>query len=233
MTAQEMYDSFILLYDVNGSYAAAGFEEDEVISFLNKAQEDVVKNLFVSQGPESIPELIDYQIEVLEEVSGAFFYNNVYKTKNGKPDDYFFYIDSRANILRGDVPGGVSWVNCDIIEEDDVNKFVTNGLNSPRLYRPVVYLSGGNVSLVIDGDSSLETDTVDVGGTIYDANFVLTYLRTPKEIALNPSSDSEINERWHQEIVNMAVNDAMAVTNDIRVKQRIVNQKSNDSKGNG
>lgn len=204
MTGPEMVDAFLLQYDINGSAAVAGFEDDEIYDFLNKAQLDLIRQVYYTKGPEPIANLIDNQQFSLNDA--PLTWPNTYRVD--EPSDFLFYIASRVYLTRSDYPVVLTntWVDTNIIKYEDVYKFTPEGENIMIFYNPVSYLNSKSISVIIDSFTSL------AGGD----NFIVSYVRKPGSISnlYGPA----INEKWHQEIVDLAVKNAILVTNDVRIR---------------
>jgi hypothetical protein len=248
MTTQEMIDAFLLEYDLNGSGAVAGFTDDEILDFLNKAQLELVKKGVTTHGPEIFEVLIDNQIGTLVNIStGGYLFPNSYIMKYdpigagleadmySKPDDYLFYISSRSFYTRTAYPAMPisGWVKNMEVKKENLEKYLASSTNTPIFYNPVVVITSNNITVILDGYSSVVDDQIgdvqDVNGTGV-TNFMLSYVRRPLKMRLLPTVyDCELNERWHQDIVDAAVMNALYVTNDVRVRQRIVNSKNENN----
>ena len=101
-----MVEAFLLQYDINGSAAVAGFEDEEIYDFLNKAQIDLVKNVYSQQGPEPLQSLIDNHSGILINITSPAWGNPYTYILAGAdfPDDFMFYINSRVRITRMNYP---------------------------------------------------------------------------------------------------------------------------------
>jgi hypothetical protein len=213
MTTQEMIDAFYLEYDLNGSAAVAGFEDSEVISFLNKSQLNLVKEFFFKAGPESLQVLVDHSSTNNLTVTGATYYNsNAYIST--LPTDYLFYINSRTFLTRSSLPviSSNSWIDNREIKKEETSKFIEGDANATIFYNPVIFANSGSLTVIID---SLTTIPPIAGAVV--SNFVLSYIKEPRDITSIVSS--ELDDKWHQNIVDAAVLNAMQVTNDFRIRQ--------------
>lgn len=216
MTAQEMIDAFLLQYDLNGSGAVAGFTDEEILEFLNKAQFDIVKKVFVEQGPQMFQELVeDLELALVPE-SATGYRSNTYESFPDFPADYAFYIDSTTRLTRTSFPtitvgSGGDWVANREISINQQYKFKANDSDQVIFYNPVVVVTQNRLLVTVDSYTTVFGDFES------DKSCVLKYLRIPTDIAL-PSTPSELNERWHQAIVDAALLNAMKVTNDARVR---------------
>lgn len=221
MSTQDMIDNFLLQYDLNGSGAVAGFTDDEIIEFLNKAQLDIVKKGFLESGPSLFHVLIDYQGFILVETIPEFNMPKTYKSENADfPTDFLFYITSHTHITKTQFPTIQmgDWVENRAILPKDLFKFRSNESDKVIFYNPVVMISSHNLEVTVD------TYTTIVGNTTTEVSCTMSYLRHPiiisSVIVPTVSGDCELEERWHQEIVNSALTNAMMVVNDVRMRRQ-------------
>lgn len=217
MTTQEMIDSFLLQYDLNGSGAVAGFTDGEIIEFLNKAQLDIVKKGFSESGPELFPVLIENTGLILAPADPALQMPNTFITGlAGFPTDFLFYIGSSTNLIRSKFPVITpgDWVSNRRIEASELFRYRANQSDMVIFYNPVVLLAYTDRGIGI----MVTTDfyTTVLGNYQDEENCVLLYLREP--ISIEAGISSEIEDRWHQEIVDGALFNAMMVTNDVRIR---------------
>lgn len=211
MTTQEMIDAFLLEYDLNGSGAVAGFEDEEIVAFLNKAQKEIVEKVFLEFGPNQIYDTTSSHTGTLTTTVGhGGHIHGEYTT--ALPTDFMYYINSSVKITRTSKPilTVMTWIKCNIIDNTDTENFMTNALNSMILINPVLFIQDGFIYVIID--SSTVLDTAD--------NLSFRYVKIPLDLDETvPAGVSELSEKWHQDIVNRAVLNAMRITNDFRVRQ--------------
>ena len=221
MTAQEMIDSFLLQYDLNGSGAVAGFTDDEILDFLNKSQLDIVKKGFIESGAGLFQTIIDFHNFEMVEATGLHF-SNAYSSADGEfPTNFLFYIGSRTNLTRSSFPtitGTEDWIKNREVKVKDFGKFNVNESDKVIFYNPVVVINSNNLTIALDSYTTL----IQVGG---QSNCIMTYLREPLSISLTvipgvTVDGSELNIKWHQEIIDAAVTQALLITNDVRIRGR-------------
>lgn len=215
MTANEMYDNFLLQYDVNGSSAAAGFIEEEVFSFLNKAQLELVSEVFLTTGSAPLEVLVSQLTTKMLNVQDINYWAvDDYETVG--LDDYLYYITSRSLVKRTVHPviATAIWIENDPIEVKNKNKYLVSDLNKPLFYRPKFFQTESLITPNIPTLNVITDSYCTLDITVN--NFVLLYLRKP--MILEVDGECELNEKWHQEIVNKAVLNALVITDDNRIK---------------
>lgn len=211
MTTQEMIDAFLLEYDLNGSGAVAGFEDSEIVAFLNKAQLELVEEIYLKYGPAQIYELITVVGKTMINGSGPYEYTV------GLPTDYMFDVDASVYVSsRTGYPAMVlaSWLEAKKISAPEASKFVSTGINALILPKPVYFIEDGSVIVLTDTRTAISTSIT---------NLSLRYVKTPVELDDVAPVNSELSVKWHQDIVNKAVFNAMQVTNDFRVRTKDLN----------
>jgi hypothetical protein len=206
MTTTGMINAFLLEYDLNGSGAVAGFEDSEIISFLNKAQLEIVEKVFLEFGPSQIYEVdkVDYLALTTTSI------HNINEYDTNVPTDFMYVISSSVRITRTAHPlVAAAWIDCESIDPKDSEKFITSALNTPIIIKPITFLQNGMVHVIIDDDTSIESGD----------NLALRYVSLPTDLDIStPTVSSELSIKWHQDIVNKAVYNAMLVTNDFRIR---------------
>ncbi len=211
-----MLEAFLLQYDINGSAAVAGFEDEEIYDFLTKAQLELVKNVYYTKGPEPLQTLIDNQNGILTNITSSGWGNPYTYVLAGTdfPDDFLFYINSRVKVTRSNYPSisSPTWVDTMPTKYDDISNFVPGSDNVKIFYHPLSYINDDNLSIIVDSYT-----TVIESGT--DPNVIMGYLKVPRDInqlILNP----DVHEKFHNDIVELAVFNAIKVTNDVRARTR-------------
>jgi len=222
MTTQEMIDNFLLQYDLNGSGAVAGFTDEEITEFLNKAQLDIVKKGFVDSGPELFPNIVKYHNFIMAVTDVTFNMPRTFTSGVGDfPADFLFYISSTSNITRTELPfiaGSGDWVENRLIRIRDLFKFRDNQSDKVMFYNPVVVLTDNSIQVAVDSDTTLE------GDYLTEVNLIMGYLREPVTMILETTPgagdevDCELEDRWHQEIVDAALLNAMSTVHDVRIR---------------
>lgn len=215
MTTQEMIDAFLLEYDLNGSGAVAGFEDSEIVSFLNKAQKELVDFLFLNEGTSKIYNLVDSAALTLLLVStdppGSSYNSNIYSAS--LPSDYVYPITASLKLTKTKFPSilGATWRKVLFIDISDMEKFQDSS-NNIILPDPVCYFTSNKVVTKVDSFTTVTTSA---------ANLMLTYVAYPADLSEStPTAVSELAENLHQRVVDIAVNNALRVVNDSRIKQQ-------------
>jgi len=207
MTGQEMIDSFLLEYDINGSGAVAGFEDDEILSFLNKAQLKVVEDVFLKFGPEQIYKANKVvNVSLLQDITEPAFWSV------GLETDFMYMVNVDVLLERDTIKiMNEGWIRARRVKPENVNKFIDNDLNRLILINPVFFVRDGMIYMIKDSYTTIKDES---------ANCKVSYVNVPVDIGLtSPTEDCKLSEKWHEDIVTLAVRMAMIVVNDARLRQ--------------
>lgn len=203
MTAAEMKSQFLAQYDAATSLAGPGWEDDEISSFLNKAQKDMVVELFNKRILDLISNLI-----VTEQISltnSATITNAVISSldlTNVNSHEFLYYISSTTQITRTSPTVTAGYVSNELIDVKDSLKFHKTDMNKvwfkyPKCY--MEYISSASAVLVVLYDSYTNAPT----------NGRIRFIKAPVEIDISGGTDTDINPVLHQEIVTKAVDEAV------------------------
>ena len=188
MTTAEMIQAFHIGYDI-ANLEGPGYEDEEIIVFLNQAQSiEVLKEVAIKRWT-YITNLLTN--DVLDTAPSALFnYHNI-----TVPTDSIAYVASKTKITRNTFkPITDEWMGNKLIRKELSGKYMSNALNHVILIQPVVYEESNNImSLIVDRHTTLTPP----------ANFVLEYIHKPSDIAVGV--DSEVNDVLHDRIVTTAI----------------------------
>lgn len=132
------------------------------------------------------------------------------------PNDYLFAISEDVtirylNILTNQYITKIQGVTQ--TTHDKFRNMIDNPLSQHRLHyqeaRPLRVFVGNNVQLISDGNYSIPT-------------YHLTYIRMPSDISIFDSTDCELYEQNHSEIVSLAVNMYLENQGDRRYQTQTV-----------
>jgi len=222
MTGQEMIDSFYQYYDRITNFSAPGYETDEVLLFLNNAQDEFIKDRAFGKGFQP-PALEDNQKRVADlrplitnitksVAPGAS--DGLHYTTG--PSDYLYYITSMAKVTRTNPTINAEFVECKYIKNEEQKKFLHSAVNVTHHINPVVFSDNYFTNnLWIQADSY--TTISHIG---------LSYISQPT--AIETGAASVLEDHTHQEIVDIAVRQALQVQQDPRWQSQVAEQKIKD-----
>lgn len=223
MTAAEMRNEFLILYDKITNFDAPGYEDDEISVFLNKAQERLVLHIINPTGNKYLVgfEVTEKRRKDLNElhrninIPSTDSINNADNKPFGRffrlPDDFLYAINEEVSITSRDACVDDT-VRQEVkpITHDTYNKVIRNPFKKPY---------GGKIAR-LDWNG-----TLNIGGTVGKAHeligdtnttintYHLRYIKTPAPINITTPGNCELNEITHRWIVDEAVAIATGVTN--------------------
>ena len=200
MTSSEMIQNVKMHYDIV-NLEGPGYEDDEILVFLNQAQDiEVRKEIFVRRWT-LISNLM--QNEILSTLKPAWS-EFTYHTQVTPSEDYIGYISSRSKITRTTFKdtNGAEWVGNIFITKEQAPRYTSNRNNRVILIVPRVYEEEDHTISVLYDSNTAFSGTND---------FELEYIRKPVDITT--FVDCEVNEIMHERIVITAVDLAKKVVN--------------------
>ena len=209
MTAAEMKAYFLAEYDAATSLSAPGWEDSEISTFLNIAQDTIVTELFRNKDLSRLGELINTATNLSTFPHPAGVTNGVFTNLSSVDNlglvNFFFYVDSRTTITRTNPTMTSQQLPNELIDRDSAKKFYLTPYNKLWLKYPKVYIesldSGDDIFprlvILVDAYTTLPL-LVDV-----------TYLKRPVRISITGVTTTDLNESLHQTIVQLAVEQAV------------------------
>ena len=192
MTTAEMIQNFHLGYDI-ANLEGPGYEDEEILVFLNSAQIiEVMKEVSIKRWTYISKLIVN---DILSTLKPAWSDYN-YHTAVTPSEDYIAYVTSKSKISRVGfkVTNGDEWVGNILIRKEQQGKYIYSTLNHVILIVPRVYEEeNGTISILYDEHTTF-TGTDD---------FALEYIKRPIDIEVGV--DCEINEILHERIVNTAI----------------------------
>lgn len=198
MTAAELNTRFDIELDAVSSGAAPGFTNDEKSELLTKAQDELIQSFVQLKNYNSIYTVVEDAIDIADTShSGQLFYHDL----NTVIPDFRYFINAKAYITRTSPSSSSGYVDCELIESKDINKFL-NGINNIAYFKyPKIVLqykmdNYPQLILILDNYSTL-------------SSLDIKYIRTPANIDIDGSITSELPEFLHKDVVSLAVKEAV------------------------
>jgi hypothetical protein len=227
LTATEMKDAFLKLYDKVTNFAAPGYEPDEISLFLTKAQDQLVKRYYNHKGNKyqegfeetekrrkDLAELIKHEnIPCGSLVPGAEPEASTNGILVDLPADLLYTLREEVAITSSDpCVADNTVIPVKAISHDEYTANINNPWKKPdvtKAWRVDYSSTTANVrrhELITDGSYSIDT-------------YRLRYLIQPPDIVVGDPFDSTIVDRdcilnasMHQEVVDTAVRIATGIT---------------------
>jgi len=204
MTIQEMHNGIAIELDKSGSLTYPSFLPSEIDYWLNAAQLKKVKDtLFGSRSNPTNATNSTSNIEDLRTLLTVVSYqplNAIAGYEN------FGSVDINSNLLHLNEAifkvnsSGDEFRTSRINPMDKLN-YLSSPNNKPWIENPLSFIENDKLTLVID---PVEYNTGVVSMSNYSALY--SYYKIPSDVDLGTSTDSELPDSLHQEIVELAAN---------------------------
>lgn len=207
MTAAEMKTLFLNLYDAATSLGAPGWEDDEISSFLSKAQLDIIEAYYNNKDLKTIADVVETQMVALSgtayhDISNSEFVDISDATLSTK---LLYLVDAYLNLTRTNPDiSTVSQIPVEFIDIKDAPKFYLTPINKVWFRYPKAFVeystSARHLVILVDAYTTVDTDCY------------IVYVRKPADIDITGTVDSELGVSLHKDIVVKAVEEAVKST---------------------
>ena len=230
MTTAELELLFLRLYDKVTNLAAPGYNQDEIQTFLNKAQLQIVKQRYnykgnkYREGVEATEKRRKDLSELVRGVNISASSNNSDQTgvfPNGVffdlPTDFLYTLVEEVTISHTDTCYDGDRIKVKPITHDEYTANLNNPFKKPD---PSTVWRMDFSHDTVNGTDALRHEIItDATTTI--TTYHVRYIKIPTDIDLVNSVTSELHEAMHEEIVDVAVRIATGITDpqSYQVKQ--------------
>ena len=122
-------------------------------------------------------------------------------------DLYWFFLKGEA--LRIDPTCGSNYIECKLVQQDDLIRTLKDPFNSPSKYRAIMYFEGGNIFVKCAKDNTI-------------SNFKLTFLKQPAQVNVGTYGgqvvEFDLPDHTHEEVVKLAVQEAIETIESQRIQ---------------
>lgn len=236
MDIAEMHLEFKIFRDAVDSNAYPEMLDEEIDIILNEAMDRVVKtrygknNLYrkgfeeIQKRTDDLKELVVSRFPNLNLVSqytdvgkrvfrvqlNALF--NDVDLENPSIEEYMFYIKGDAKVSSPScVDGKRSSIK--LVQQDDLYSIKSDPFNKPTVSNPVGFFEDGDLFIETENDATV-------------SNVLITFIKKPLRMNLTESTDCELSEHLHKEIVQIAVDISLENLQSPRVQTNIKNTQS-------
>ena len=225
MTVDQMIDSFLIYFDKITNFSAPGYETSEKLLFLNNAQDEFIKERVFGMNFQP-PKYDDNQkrvadirpLVVNEEIdSGDWVATNAYINTEKFPlstlnsPGLLYYLNMNIVITRTHPTIATKRIKCDYIQKQFLSNYEDSGLNKSHFINPKVWVEDDNLYIMIDSYTTVK-------GQGY-----MSYIKPPTALIVGGNCDLE--DHTHQEIVDIAVRQAMQTIQDQRYQSQVVEKQ--------
>lgn len=218
-------------YDKETNLAAPGYEDFEVLVFLNNARDTWIKDRMFGKGfsgpgfednekrvTDLGPFITSYTFTYDDYGDGVPFSNcRTYQPKSNL--NVLYTISLEVQVTRSYPVVTKEWAHCDFIKNIDAAKFDVTPFNKPFFLRPKYFVAGANKYHVLC--DAYTTDFMNVATTHY-----LRARWIEKTAPITAGSPFVYGDTIAMEIVNIAVREAMQVAQDQRFETKIIEDEN-------
>lgn len=238
MTVSEMQNALLLKLDKSASFQVAAFEPEDLLFWLNEAQDVLLKQKVFGNNPrgtrygeglkrmEDISPLVVYSDELTyDAVSGplkahAYHPNVATLIISDNISDYLYYVGADVHIVDPHAPTNNVPQESMLVEESVIGKLIATPYNDPVLRQCYIYLKEGEVNVIYDPFATLSS--------IY-----VSYIRKPGKLVTETPGEGEVNtselpEHVHSEIVDLAVSMLLENIESQRLQTQMLNLNRNE-----
>ena len=223
MTAAEFKIQFLIFYDKIAGSAAPPYEDLEIESFLNKAQLQYVKSHYdfkknrSKEGVEETEKRRKDLAELIRNANPTVSLNQLGTNPNGTfydlPSDLMYTLKEEVSITSEDDCIDGKRISVKPVTHDEYNAYIYNPFKKPD--DTLVWRMDFSPFQSVIKRHELITD-----GTYTISQYHLRYIKAPNNISITNNITSELNSNIHEEIVDIAVRMATAITspNEYQIK---------------
>lgn len=215
-----MITSFLQYYDRITNFSAPGYEEGEILLFLNNAQDQLIKIRAFGENfqPPALEDnakrvadlrLLTKSASLVPSDQGGGLY------RASVPADMAYHVSAKLSMTRTYPTMTLQFVECKFIKTDHADRFVQSDANKTHHLNPVVYIN--ETYFYIQCDSHVSA----VGA----AGFNLAYIEIPAAIVASDVENPNFPAHAHQEVVDIAVRQALQVQMDPRWQGQVAEQQ--------
>lgn len=193
MTYNEFIQSFNTKFYALTTVDSLGWTEEEICSFLNSAQYKLLNQLIFSKQ-------FDHLLSVIREITiDSFTQDSLGRYVSSLPSDYYHYIFSVASFVKNEETLKVA---AEPTEYELLNQFIFNPSNKTLFLQPKV--SVFNKELTPGTFTPVVMVVVD-SYTTQLTSLTFGYVKKPIEFNSTTLSITDMDLKWHDDIVNIAV----------------------------
>jgi len=210
-TTIEMINQFLIEYDRIVAQISKSYSDDEIVSFLNRAQGMIVDELYKNRrfdllGSLFVSDTISSGIGNSWEITNSVYID--LSTNANITAGVKYPVDVSVALTRTGYPSSSGRIKCDPVAVEEAKYYAIDNGNSKMIFRePKVYQKGNYLFVIYDAYSTVTA--------IY-----LAYIKEPTKLAAgSPSTKSDLRADLHDDIVTRAAYLAKEATDRLQTKQ--------------
>lgn len=217
-----MIDSFNQYYDKITNLSAPGYQDSEILLFLNNGKDEFVKERVFGKNFQppafedsqkrvaDIRPIMRRELLVSDPENAVFDYEYRFDLTD-LSETMQYFLSAQAVINRSAYPAttGSRLFECDFVDFDEWHKFHGNlTINKMVLHKIPLTIDGDTVRIIVDYWSGRP-------------GLYLSYTTPPSAIAASDAEYTSLAVHAHQEIVDIAVRQAMQAAQDQRWQTQV------------
>jgi hypothetical protein len=215
MTVTQMIDAWLIEYDRIIAQVAQSYTDDEIISFLNRAQEEVVGELYQSRHYDLLGSLYTIATVASPTSMSTFGIPNGYYVLRSDdisfPLGVMFFVDVSVTATRTNLPAGSEVTLAEWIDRDVAKHYIKDLSNNQVLFRiPKIYTQGQYLVVLVDAFTNAPS-SINVQFIRYPLNLVKS-----GAVSQTTTTTSELPALLHKSIVTKAVYIAKEITDRVQ-----------------
>lgn len=227
MTGNDMIDSFNQYYDKITNLAAPGYEDTEILLFLNNAQDEFIRNKVFGKDSQQLAfNISERQVADIRPIADRGLLDPT--TSPGNPvidnqfwfllsglEDFQYLISAQIGITRTAYPliSSSEVVQCKIVNTEQWDNFsgLTGVMNKTIIHKIPLLVDEETLKVYIDRFTTV-------------IQLYVFFTKIPTTIAAD-NSTPDLETHTHQLIVDIAVRQALATSQDARYQTKVVEQQ--------
>jgi len=230
VAASTMITYFNQYYDKETNLSAPGYEDAEVLVFINNAQKSFVKDRMFGKrfgepafedNQKRVTDLMHLiQYKNYDTASDYYSYSTFSKCRyvsTTLADEFYYIVSVEACVTRSYPVVTKEWITCDLIKNINAYRFDTTTFNKPFFIKPKYFVLSSSLMVMFDAY------TTGYGNATTDHKIRMRYLQAPTAVSV--ASGCRFHDSVIQEIIAIAVREAMQVSQDQRFKTKVIEEE--------
>lgn len=238
MTGQEAIDAFRIYFDRVTSFSAPGYLDAEILLFLNNAQDQFIDDKVFGKNfqPPAFEDNQKRVVDIRPLIKKAFI-SSIYRSTdtnygpstwtydkiNILSDRILYTVLFEVEVTRTNPTLAAEWTRCDFIKNSQAGKFTQSAANRTHFLYPKLLEDSDYYYVINDYYTTLNTSAriVAVRKPYPILSTSTEYTGTYDAVSMN------LHSSVHQEIVNIAVEQALQAISDPRWQTKVSQEQIN------
>ena len=238
MTGAEAIESFLIHYDLKTSFSAQGFTQDEILLFLNNAQDQFIKDKVFGENfqPPAFDDNQKRVVDVLPLVKRDTIYtadisiNTLYGSNAFSANKSallsgrgLYTAEFEIQVTRTNPSMTNEYVRCESVKNENIGKFVAGPANMTHFIYPKLVENQSQYFIICDSHT---TAVNNAKVTVILRPYPITSISLEFDGTYS-TAYMNLDTSVHQEIVDLAVATALQTSGDKRYQTKISEDQLN------